>query len=88
MFRTGVVRAPALKTDGNSSRSDCLPAGARLQLDPAIDLRKIKGLSPAERTVARAMQRYGGYVIDRGGAPLSVSFERAPDASADSPGAA
>ena len=84
---TGVVRAPALKTDGNSSRSDCLPAGARLQLDPAIDLRKIKGLSPAERTVARAMQRYGGYVIDRGGAPLSVSFERAPDARADSPGA-
>jgi hypothetical protein len=82
-----VFRAPAIKTDGNSTRSDCLPEGARLQLDPSIDVSKIRGITKAERTVARALQRYGAYVIDRGGAPLSVSFERAPDATASSPGA-
>lgn len=79
-------RAPALKTDGNSSRSDCIPEGARLQLDPRIDVAKIPGITRGERTVARAMQVYGGYVIDRGGAPLSVSFERATDATSTSPG--
>ena len=84
----GVFRAPAIKTDGDSTRTDCLPEGARLQLDPSIDVSKITGITPAERTVARALQRYGAYVIDRGGAPLSVSFERAPDATASSPGSA
>ena len=78
-------RAPALKTDGNSNRSDCIPEGARLQLDPGLDLQKL-GLSAAEKTVAKAMQTYGGYVIDRSGTSLSVSFERATDATASSPG--
>jgi hypothetical protein len=81
-----VVRAPALKTDGDSNRSDCIPAGARLQLDPAVDLTRLSGLTPGERAVARALQVYGAYLIDRGGASLSVSFELAPDASAGSPG--
>ncbi len=81
-----IFRAPALKTDGLSQRSDCIPEGARVQLDPALDLSKIAGLSPAERTVARALQVYGGYVIDRGDAPVSVSFERAVDATGSSPG--
>jgi hypothetical protein len=81
-----VVRAPALKTDGDSVRTDCLPEGARLQLDPSLNLTTL-GLSPAELTVAKAMQVYGAYVIDRGGAPLSVSFEVAPDAAPGYPGA-
>lgn len=75
-----VARPPALKTDGDSTRGDCLPEGSRLQLDPKLDVATLSGLTSGERTVARAMQVYGGYVIDRGGAPLSVSFERAPDA--------
>ncbi|GAA1850666.1 hypothetical protein ACFFOM_04260 [Microlunatus capsulatus] len=83
----GTVRPPALKTDGTSRRTDCLPEGARLQLDPALDLAEVPGLTPGERTVARALQVYGGYVIDRAGTPLSASFERAPDATASSPGA-
>jgi hypothetical protein len=82
----GVVRPPALQTDGDSTRSDCIPEGSRLQLDPSINLSTIKGLTPAERTVARAMQIYGGYLIDHGGAALSVSFERAPDAGPRSTG--
>jgi hypothetical protein len=81
-----VVRPPALKTDGTSTRSDCIPVGSRLQLDPSVNLSAIKGLTPAERTVARALQTYGGYLIDRGGASLSVSFERAADAGPKSTG--
>lgn len=80
-------RAPALKTDGLSTRADCIPEGARIQLDPSLDLTRITGITRAERAVARALQVHGGYVIDRGGAPLSISFERAPDATADYPGA-
>lgn len=80
------VRRPALKTDGTSKRSDCIPAGARVRLDPKVRLSSIKGLTAGERAVARALQVYGAYVIDTGGAPLSISFERASDATADSPG--
>lgn len=67
-------RAPALKSDGYSDRADCLPEGAKLQLDPSVDLKKL-GLSKGALAVATAMQRYGGYVMDVAGTPLSVSFE-------------
>lgn len=67
-------RPPALKADGTSGRPDCIPEGARLQLDPGVDLKSL-GLGKGELAVATAMQRYGGYVVDVGGAPLSVSFE-------------
>lgn len=67
-------RPPALVSDGKSTRADCIPQGARLQLDPALDLSTLD-LTPGELAVATAMQRYGGYVMDSGGAPLSVSFE-------------
>lgn len=67
-------RAPAVKSDGRSGHKDCIPEGALLQLDPSIDLTNL-GLTPGELAVATAMQRYGGYVMDRSGAPLSVSFE-------------
>lgn len=82
----GIFRPPALKTDGTSRRSDCLPEGSRLQLDPSIDLDSLGDLTPAERAVGRALQVYGAYVIDQSGAPLSMSFETAPDATAGWPG--
>lgn len=83
-----VYRAPALKTDGTSTRADCLPEGARLQLDPAIDLSTISGLTSGERTVAEALQTYGAYVVDYGSAPLSISFQRASDGDWSFPGSA
>ena len=60
-------RWPALKSDGWSSRSDCLPEGARMQLDPSIDLNQVQGLRPIDRMVAKALQTYGWYNIDNGG---------------------
>ncbi|WNG86967.1 hypothetical protein C6A87_024755 [Mycobacterium sp. ITM-2016-00317] len=82
-----VFRAPAITTDGHSLRSDCLPEGARLRLDPAVDLSAL-ALTPGERTVARAMQVYGGYIVDQGGAALSMSFELDPTAGHGSIGSA
>jgi hypothetical protein len=67
-------RPPALKSDGTSTRPDCIPEGARLQLDPSLDLESLN-LKPGELAVARAMQRYGGYLMDVADTSLSVSFE-------------
>ncbi|MFA7509256.1 MAG: hypothetical protein WCZ29_02125 [Mycolicibacterium vanbaalenii] len=78
-------RAPALKSDGTSTRADCIPEGARLQLDPELDLGSLD-LRPGELAVARAMQRYGGYLMDVANTPLSVSFEREADPAADEVG--
>jgi hypothetical protein len=82
-----VFRAPALKTDGQSERADCLPEGTRLRLDPTLDVDSLPGITPAGKAVATAMQRYGGFVMDVSAAPLSVAFERAPDGGRTEPGA-
>jgi hypothetical protein len=58
--------APATETDGESPSADALPEGARLQLDPALDLGRLP-LRSYERTIARALQRYGMYLGDTGG---------------------
>jgi hypothetical protein len=68
-------RYPASKSDGLSTRSDCIPEGARIQLDPSIDVNRIPGITRAERTIARALQRYGAYAIDNGGAKMGFVFE-------------
>lgn len=78
-------RPPALKSDGESDRPDCLPEGTRLQLDPSLDLSTL-GLTPGELAVATAMQRYGGYIMDQSGAALSVIFELDKDAAPGSLG--
>jgi hypothetical protein len=85
---SGTHRAPALKTDGESTRPDCLPEGSRVQLDPSIDLGKVKGMTKAERAVGVALQKYGAYIMDKGAARLSVTFELARDATPRTPGAA
>ncbi|MDV7999966.1 hypothetical protein [Rhodococcus sp. IEGM 1408] len=81
----GSFRAPAIKTDGRSDRPDCVPEGSRIRLDPTLDL-DVLDLPPAQLAIARAFQLYGGYVVDVGGAPLSISFELAPDAEGTYPG--
>lgn len=71
----GEYRWPAMKTDGGSGRADCLPAGARVQLDPSIDVDDIPGITPAEKAVARALQVYGAYHRDNGGSAMAIAFE-------------
>lgn len=72
---SSVYRYPASKTDGKSGQSNCIPEGARIQLDPSIDVDAIPGITPGEKIVAHALQTYGAYCKDTGGAKLAFGFE-------------
>lgn len=77
----GVYRYPATKTDGGSTASACLPEGARVQLDPAVNVDSIAGITPAEKIVARALQKYGAVLNDNAGARMAFAFEAPTDES-------
>lgn len=64
--RAGGPVFPASESDGTSTKSYAMPEGTRLRLDPALDLSTL-GLTPSERTIARALQVYGMYLADDGG---------------------
>ncbi len=68
-------RYPATKTDGDDAVEPCVPQGARLQLDPSIDVRSIPGITPGEIAVAEALQTYGGFVKDSAASRLALAFE-------------
>jgi hypothetical protein len=70
-----VYRYPASKTDGHSTSSNCIPEGARIQLDPSINVDAIPGITPGEKIVAHALQTYGAYCKDSGGSRLAFGFE-------------
>jgi hypothetical protein len=65
--RSGGPVYPATASDGKTTLPAALPQGARVQLDPTLDLSTLK-LSAPERTIAEALQRYGMYLGDTGGA--------------------
>lgn len=86
--RKGVWRHPAQQTDGKLTGEETIPVGARIQLDPTLDLDAIPGLTPGERTIAEALQIYGAYCVGASGEPFLFFCELAPDATAvDQPGA-
>jgi hypothetical protein len=70
-FPTERIVYPATKSDGKGSVGSDLPEGARLQLNPSLSARQIRrwGCGGACLTIARALQRYGMYVIDNSGRP-------------------
>lgn len=76
--RAGDFRAPATRTDGQVADRAAIPEGARLQLDPGLDVNSLPGMTPAERMVARAMQVYGAYAMDCGGGAMAIGFEFVP----------
>jgi hypothetical protein len=65
---------PAQRTDGTLMTNDCLPEGARLRLDPTLDLTKL-ALPTITRLLAEAAQRYGLIVRDKTGHALSFYAE-------------
>jgi len=75
--------APAIKSDGSGSLPNCLPEGSRIQLNPAIDLAAIPGITPFELTVGRALQTYGAFLKDTGGTSLALAFQEPPTSGAD-----
>ena len=62
--------APATESDGRTRSGDAIPEGARVQLDPSLDLEAL-GLQGYELTIARALQEYGAYLGDTGGRGLT-----------------
>jgi hypothetical protein len=61
---------PATDSDGDTPVGEGLPEGTRLQLDPSLSADTLKSkwrcTGPC-LTIARALQRYGMYLIDGGG---------------------
>jgi hypothetical protein len=70
-IRGGVFALPAQRSDGESPSPLSLPEGARLRLDPGLDLSSLR-LPPLTRMLAEAAQRYG--ILVRDGAPAVTSF--------------
>jgi len=64
--RSGGPVPPAKASDGITSDASAIPMGARVRLDPSLDL-DILNLQPYERTIAEALQTYGMYLGDTGG---------------------
>lgn len=65
----GRVSSPAQRTDGRAQGTNTIAAGQMLRLPASLDLDAMN-LSPASRTIAKAVQRYGLIVWD-GGAPFT-----------------
>ncbi len=64
---------PACRTDGWLEGADFPLEGARLQLDPNLDLDSL-GLCEEAKIVARALQKYGLFIVDNAGG-FSIYFQ-------------
>jgi hypothetical protein len=57
---------PATETDGLSPDPGAIPEGARVRLDPHLNLDTLD-LTPLERTIAEALTEYGMFLVDING---------------------
>ena len=55
---------PAQRTDGTGTATDCIPEGARLRVDPSLDIPALH-LPPLVQMMAEAAQKYGMIVRDQ-----------------------
>jgi hypothetical protein len=68
IVRAGPPAWPATHTDGVCpNRISCIPEGARLQLAPNFDV-NAQAWPSWEKKIARALQLFGAFVVDKGGA--------------------
>ena len=67
---------PATRDDGNTAGSDIPCEGQRFRLNPSFDVSTLYG--PATQIIARAMQKYGLIVTDKGGAVVTYAEDPRP----------
>jgi hypothetical protein len=67
VIRSGYVAEPATATDGTSTDVGAIPEGSHIQLDPSINV-DAQNWPTWEKVIAKALQIYGAYVSDHGGA--------------------
>jgi hypothetical protein len=82
-------RYPSQSTDGINLAgvANPIPEGARIQLDPSIDLEAIPGITQYELILGKALQKYGAYCGDNGGLRIGFSMEQDQRATGpDDPG--
>lgn len=66
-------RFPASKTDGLSNNAGGIPEGARLQLDPTLD---VSGWPVGQQRILRTLQRFGLIVMDKSSdATLNIGMQ-------------
>lgn len=65
--RKDVCTWPANSTDGQVDSPDAIPEGTRFRLDPDLDVEALD-VPPFTKVMARAAQRYGVVINNRGGA--------------------
>lgn len=75
IIRAGSFAFPAQRSDGRSTASGSIPEGARLRIDPGLDLDALV-LSPFARMLAETAQRYGMIVQD--GSQSTVVYAEDP----------
>lgn len=80
--RAGVYASPARRTDGTSLSLSSLPEGARLRLDPGLNLAALD-LPWLTSMIAEAAQRYGIFVRDK--AKVAHFFAQDPRPTGDNP---
>jgi len=62
-----VFRYPATHSDGKYTGTGAIPEGARVQLDPSINVDSLSNITAGEKMVAKALQQYGAYAVDCAG---------------------
>lgn len=65
--RAGYIACPATHTDGKAEDPAAIPEGAHVQLDPAVNV-DAQPWPVWEKIIAKALQTYGAYIVDTGGA--------------------
>lgn len=75
IIRAGSFASPAQRADGKSLNPASIPEGARLRLDPNLDIESLP-LSPFTRLLAEAAQHYGMIVQD--GSQSTVVYAEDP----------
>jgi hypothetical protein len=69
--RTGGPVGLATGSDGRTTTDSALPIGAHLVLDPTINIEALH-LTPTEKTIAKALQRYGMILADTSSGGLAL----------------